>query len=313
MTPSDPALLARAVQHFSRADQSLADWTAASVRALPIESGVSKVAVQRYELTCPDGTQARVVVKPCGLNERRTLARLDGQEGVPGAYVPDLHTDGVAEVVMQDAGETLLGSALADTRAAAQALSAVHARFLGKRGELAWLPELDAAYLEGFIVESCWRPAWQRAQANPDFMREFGSGFAAVEVSVQTLTHDLLHFSAHHELQTLAHTDVYHGHIFRQGQRAVVIDWGQARYAPPFLDLGDTFGTPEAAQLYRTALARRGVLLDDPTFEEGHRLARRFAGVRYLWWWLEAWQQGPQAWNRAGLERLLGMAAGELG
>ncbi|WP_425147837.1 phosphotransferase [Deinococcus sp.] len=308
MTSLSDFLLTQAMRHFSAAD-----WSAASVQALPIESGVSGVKVRRYELTHPDGPCARVVVKPCGLKERLTLARLDGGEGVPGAYVPDLHSDEEADVVMEDAGETLLGWTLADREAAARALSAVHAHFMGRRAELAWLPDLDAAYLEGFIVERCWRGTWQRARGNPDFVREFGGWISVVEASVQTLAADLLAFVAQTDVQTLAHTDVYYGHIFRQGERAVVIDWGQARYAPLFLDIGDTFDTAEGAQVYRTALAARGVRLSDSVFETGHRLARRFAGVRYVWWWLESWQRDPQDWNREGLERMLGMAAGQPG
>ena len=129
----------------------------------------------------------------------------------------------------------------------------------------------------------------------------------------QTLAADLLTFSTQTDLLTLAHTDVYYGHIFQQGGRVTVIDWGQTRYAPLILDLGDTFDTAEAAQLYRAALAARGIVLDDATYQAGHRLARRFAGIRYVWWWLESWQQHPQDWNRAGLERMLGMAAGQPG
>ena len=131
-----------------------------------------------------------------------------------------------------------------------------------------------------------------------------------MEASAYTLADDLLAFEARTDLATLAHTDIYHGHVFEQAGRALVIDWGQARYGTLFLDLGDTFDTPEAGQLYREALAERGVRLDDNTFRTGHLLARRFAGVRYLWWWLESWRQEPQTWNRDGLERTLAMAAG---
>ena len=303
-TPS--SVLTQAMSHFSGTD-----WSRASVQELPIESGVSGVNVRRYELTHPNGKQARVVVKPCALKERLTLARLDGCEGVPRAYVPDLAVETEVNVVMQDVGETLLGWTVADREAAARSLSAVHARFLNCRDDLPWLPEVDLAYVEGFIVDRCWRGTWEKAKENPGVLREFGSWVESVEASARTLAADLLTFTSQSDVLTLAHTDVYYGHIFQQDGQATVIDWGQARYAPLILDIGDTFDTSEAAQLYRSALAVRGIQLNDATFAAGHRLARRFAGIRYVWWWLESWQQHPQDWNRAGLERMLGMAAGE--
>ncbi len=155
----------------------------------------------------------------------------------------------------------------------------------------------------------CWRPAWQEARLDPRFTAAFGAHVEAVEASALGLADDLLAFAAGAGVDTLAHTDVYYGHIFERAGGASVIDWGQARFAPLFLDLGDTFDTPEAAGVYRAALAARGVTLDDAVFAQGHRLARRFAGVRYVWWWLASWRAGPQDWNRAGLARMLGMAA----
>ena len=282
-------------------------------RALPIDPGVSKVPVRRWEVARGDGTTLRLVTKPCGLTERRTLAALDGLDAVPRAFVPDTSRDEILEVLMTDAGETLLGWGLDAKQRAAEALSEVHARHLGRQSVLAWLPRLDRAYLDGFIVDRCWRGAWDGALGDERFTAAFGRWVDAVEASARTLAVDLITFEAGAKANTLAHTDVYHGHVFEHGGRAVVIDWGQARYAPLFLDLGDTFDTPEAARVYRAALAARGVRLDDEVFGEGHRLARRFAGVRYVWWWLESWRRDPQDWNRAGLERTVRMAAGDPG
>lgn len=309
MTLPNEQLLHDALLHFTgRQPKGL------NVRALPINAGVSKVPVQRLEVALADGSPVRLVTKPCGLSERRTLTTLNGLNAVPRVFVPDTTSDEVQEVVMTDAGETLLGLDLDAKRRAAEALAEVHARFLGRGSELAWMPCLERPYLEGFIVAHCWRRAWDGALEDERFTTTFGGWVNAVEASTRTLTDDLMTFEARANMNTLAHTDVYYGNVFEQHERAVMIDWGQARYAPLFLDLGDTFNMPEEARVYREALAARSVDLsvdlDDEVFREGHLLARRFAGVRYLWWWLESWRGEPQDWNREGLERTLGMAAG---
>ncbi|HEX8509815.1 MAG TPA: hypothetical protein VF635_10025 [Propionibacteriaceae bacterium] len=260
----DQGLLARAVAHLAGPDA-----TVLAVRTLPINAGVSGVAVRRLAVQVAAAGVLHVVVKPCSRQERVTLALLDGLRSVPRVFVDETSRAALEDVVMLDAGETLLGFDERAKRLAALALSEVHARFLGRHQELAALAPLTQDYLEEFIVAGCWRPAWQRAV-----------------------------------------TDDYHGHVFDTGDRAVVIDWGQARRAPLFLDLGDTFDTPVSGRIYQQALAARGVLLGDDVFSRGHGLSLRFAGIRYLWWWLDSWLADPQDWNRSGLVRTLAMAAG---
>lgn len=306
----DAALLARAAAHLLGRPS-----TVTGLRALPINAGVSRVNVRRYEVDMAGSSPLRLVLKPCGRTERRTLAALDGVNGVPRAFVPDTETDDVQDVALEDAGEALLTTGEAGWARAAAALTGVHVRFLGHGHELLWLPRLDAPYLDGFILEQCWRGAWQRALADERFLARFGRFRPRVEASAGHLTRDLLAFEARHgaQVNTLAHTDVYHGHLFERGGDALVIDWGQARYAPFFLDLGDTFGTADGARVYRDALAARGITVPHEVFWTGFALARRFAGLRYVWWWTGAWQRAPQDWNEAGLERMLALAAGDEG
>ncbi|WP_027483269.1 hypothetical protein [Deinococcus pimensis] len=287
---------------------STADVTSAA--ALPIDPGVSRVDVRRWHVTFEDGREVRLVIKPCGLTERRTLHALRDLHAVPRTFIPDLTTDDTQDVALLDAGETPLGWDLDAKRRAALAFSEVHARHFGRGDDLAWLPPVDAVYLEDFIVRTCWAGAWTRALDHAEFMRRHAGWVDAVEASASHLTRDVLKFEGWSETRTLAHTDVYHGHVLERDGRALIIDWGQARYASLFLDLGDTFDSPEAAGVYRSALAARGIDLSDEVFEAGRRVARRFAGVRYVWWWLEAWQRDPQGWVDEGLERMLRMAAG---
>lgn len=305
---SDAALLARAAAHLRGRPVVVS-----SVQALPIHAGVSRVNVRRYEVEVDEGSPLRLVLKPCGRTERRTLAALDGLAGVPRAFVPDISIDDVLDVALEDAGEALLPPGKAGWARAADALAGIHAHFLGRGADLPWLPRLDEAYIEGFILGRCWRGAWERAVADERFLAHFGRFRPRVEASAAHLARDLLAYEARHgaQVNSLAHTDVYYGHIFERDGVALVIDWGQARYAPFFLDLGDTFGTADGGQVYREALEARGVSVPHNVFWTGFTLARRFAGLRYVWWWTQSWQHDPQDWNAAGLERMLGMAAGE--
>ena len=291
MAQVDEKLLLDALACFTRRRPVTLD-----ARELPINPGSSGVSVRRFE-AATGSEPLRLVTKPCGLAERRTLNALDGLAAVPRAFVPD-------------AGETLPGFDPDAQRRAAEALAEVHARFLGRRRELAWLPELERSYVNEFIVAWCWRRTWDGALEDEQFITMFGDRVGAVERSVRPLAAGLLAFAARAEVDTLAHTDVYYGHVFEQAGRALVIDWGQARYAPLFLDLGNTFDTPEGARRYREALAGWGVRLDDGVFRDGHLLARCFAGVRYLWW-LASWRAEPQGWKQRGARAHAGHGGGQ--
>lgn len=130
------------------------------------------------------------------------------------------------------------------------------------------------------------------------FQAAFGSWQKPVEESAARLAGDLTGFADRLQLNTLVHTDIFPGQILGQEGRALIINWGQARRAPLFLDLGVTFDTIEAGWVYRDALADRGVFIDDDVFRRGHQLGRRFADIRYLRFWLNAWRAHPQEANR---------------
>ena len=213
-------------------------------------------------------------------------------------------------VVMLDPGQSLLGADGRSQRLAAEALSEVHARFMGRDAQLSALPPLTTEYVEDVIVSGCWRETWTSACGDQRFQNAFTSWIEPVELSASRLASDVLAFSERLQLNTLTHTDVHRGRLVDGGDRALILDWSQSRCALLFLDLGDTFDSVESGWVYRDALAARGWVFDDDVFGRGHRLARRFAGIRYLAHWLKAWLATPQEWNRAGLQRTLAMAAG---
>jgi hypothetical protein len=235
-------------------------------------------------------------------------ALLEGLHAVPRAHVEQTSHGQAFELVEPDQGEPLTGTDDRSKRLVAEALSEVHAQFLGRDVKLTGLPSLTEQYLQD-VVRS-WGSSWTAARNVRRFEESFQRWVWPVEASAIRLTSDLLAFSEGLQLNTLTHTDVHSGRLLDVGDRVQITDWSQARCAPLFLDLGDTFDTVESGWIYRDALAARGCMFDDDVFGRGHLLGRRFAGVRYLQHWLEAWLTTPQDGNRAGLERTLAMAAG---
>lgn len=302
VTTSEAGLLSRAVTHFlGRPLMSVA------ITGLPVDVGTSASSNRSFEVEVDGPRFLRVTIRSCPVTERVVLALLDGLRAVPRVHIEETSQDQTLDVVEQ-ASELLLGVDERSKRLAAEALSEVHARFLGRDAQLGAVPPLTEQYLEDFIL-SGWRGAWSSACRDDRFMDAFGSWTRPVEVSAAHLTADLLKFSHRLQLNTLTHTDVHPRRLLDAGDRALILDWGQARRAPLFLDLGDTFDTVEAGSIYREALAAKGCLFSDNVFSKGHLLARRFAGIRYLPYWLQAWLDTPQERNRAGLQRTLNMAA----
>ena len=298
-------LLARAVAHLLGTSSPVATF-----HMVPADAENSATSVRRYEVEVGGAERIRVVVKACSLRERIVLALLDGAEAVPRAFVEDTSSDRTVDVVMMDAGDSASGLDGRAKRLAAEALSEVHVRFLGRDAELSRLPGLTEEYLRDVIVSGCWRRAWVTSLADQRFQHEFGSWVPSVEASAADLPVDLLSFSHRLQLNTLAHTDIRPERLRDVGERALVLGWREARCAPLFLDVGNIFDTQTSGWIYRDALAARGVLFDDDVFSRGHLLARRFAGIRYLRFRLASWLAAPGELSRDRLQRTLAMAAG---
>lgn len=308
LTISDAGFLTRATTRFLGRSPSSMTFT-----SLPGSVGTSALSGRPFEVEV-DGTRLlRVTIRSCPRAERVVLALLDGCRAVPRVHIEETFLDQALDVVVEETSRSLLGVDDRSKRLAAEALSEVHARYLGREAQLSAVPPLTEPYLRDFIVSACWRESWTSSCRDERFMDAFGSWTAPVEASAAYLPADLLRFSHRLQLNTLTHTDVHYGRIIDDGDRAVIADWSQARCAPLFLDLGDTFNTVESGWIYRDALAAKGCIFSDDVFSRGHLLARRFAGIRYLPFWLQSWLEKPQEWNRAGLQRTLAMAASTSG
>src|SRR5581483_3117460 len=80
-------------------------------------------------------------------------------------------------------------------------------------------------------------------------------------------------------------------HVRADGDRAYLIDWGQARYGPLYLDLPNYF-TPDEALLYRDALAELGHAIPTDLFLQRYRQATRYPGFKYIGFVLYMWRPG---------------------
>ena len=304
LTASEVALLIRAVSY-------LVDVPASSVTSIRplVRAELSAVDVRRYDIEVEGALPFRVVVRPCLPAERRVQALLEGVNAVAKAHVEE-NSDGHSFAWVElDRADSLIGTDVRSKRLVAEALSEVHAQFLGRDAQLTDVPSMTEQYLQDVILS--WCGSWTAARKERRFAVTFERWVRPVEVSASRLPADLLAFSEGLQLNTLTHTDVRRERLLDVGNRVEITGWSQARCAPLFLDLGDTFDTAASGWIYRDALAARGCVFDDDVFSRGHLLARRFAGIRYLAYWLTSWLTSPSDRNRTGLQRTLAMAAGQ--
>jgi hypothetical protein len=274
------------------------------VRALPIGAGASGAAVRRYELTLAGGPPAtlRLVTKEAGPVERRALAHLHAQ-GLPG--VPFSHTlagDSAAPalVAMQDVGDTHRPDSRgpisgAMVRREAATLAAIHAANWGRGAELPWLPRADRAYYARMIEQIAWRPAWQRAVADPAFRAAFAAELPRVEAAATRIVDEMAALAAEGDALTLVHTDLNPSNVLRHAGGVYLVDWQAAHYGPAYLDVPHHFHTPALAEHYRAALAAQGRALAPRAFYARWRVAARYTALRYMWWTLAAWREDAAA------------------
>lgn len=227
-----------------------------------------------YERADGDG-QITLVTKNAPLHERRTLVWL-GARGmpVPFSYTHDLTTDVPALICMQ-----YIENAPAPAEralCAARALAAIHADTMGQEDALPWLPRADASYIAEIVAY--WREPWQAALVGPEQMEAYvarhgyqweamalGGNFAAefaadtpsLAAAAARFQREMAALWAEGDALTLIHADSHREHLRVRDSQGYILDWGQARYGPLYLDLPNYFARDDAL-LYRDALAERG-------------------------------------------------------
>jgi phosphotransferase family enzyme len=283
----------------------------AGVRALPIETGASGAPVRRYELTLTGGPPAasnaapatvRLVTKEAGPVERRALAHLHarGLPGVPFSHTLAPDTGAPALVAMQDVGDTHRPNSRSPIPAVmvqreAAVLAAIHAAHWGRGADLPWLPRADRAYFARMIEQVAWRPAWERAVADPAFRAAFAADLPRVEAAAAGIVDEMAALAAAGDALTLVHTDLNPSNVLWHAGGVYLVDWQAAHYGPAYLDVPHHFHTPALAEHYRAALAAHGIVIPPATFAACRRVAARYTALRYMWWTLAAWQEDPAA------------------
>jgi Ser/Thr protein kinase RdoA (MazF antagonist) len=164
-------------------------------------------------------------------------------------------------------------------RPVVESLARVHAHFGSRLDQLGWLPRLDGAAID----------------------QAFGAALHGLEAAGGRQPHPLL-AQAHAALvsagadpavraafavlpRTLTHGDVHPWNIVRlPGGRAVLIDWGNARLAPPMLDLANLVEIDsENWEVYLLAWSRATAEALDPDLARlGYHWATVMINLQYL-------------------------------
>ncbi|CAA9566710.1 MAG: hypothetical protein AVDCRST_MAG49-3129 [uncultured Thermomicrobiales bacterium] len=272
-----------------------------AIEPRPIGAGLSGAAVRRYQVTLdgPEGRRAvRLVTKEASSAERRAVALLNGQgqPSVPFGHALDPDGEAPALLCLEDLGDEHRPSSLSPIpaevfRREAAGLAAIHAANLGGTQDLGWLPRLGREAVAEAIERAFFRPAWERALAEPDFRRDFGAAIAPVERHAAAVADEMAALHAEDDAVTLVHTDINPSNVLLRGGRAYFVDWQDVHAGSLYVDLPHHFDTLARAEVYRVALAERGVAIPPGHFAKRYRIAARYTGLRYCWWALDAWRE----------------------
>ncbi len=276
-----------------------------------LKGGLSGSKVQRFRLRLSTGQASSLIVKESSPLEDRVLTWLTAQGHACLPYHCALEQAGTGEtlICLEDLGDETRPNSLAECSeevwtGEAAGLAGIHARNLG--ADLDWLPRANEAYYRAYIEKKFWRPAWERALGQQDFVTTFGAAIPRVEAVAASVLAEMTALYAEGTSLTLTHSDINPGNVLVPPGRVAFVDWGTAHLAPFYLDVPHHFFTLELAEHYRRALETQGVLISRDDFAERYRVAARYIALRYLWWTLEAWQQDHrlEPWVRHYFGRL---------
>ncbi|MEK3833779.1 MULTISPECIES: aminoglycoside phosphotransferase family protein [unclassified Paenibacillus] len=286
-----------------------------SIESKPMGLGSQAVELNRHSVIIQaDDKTSRVslVSKQATRLERQVLRTLYAQR----ANVPFSCSDGAESeerflVCLQDVdAQTDYGSLdihslqLSETRA----LSHIHLSNFGQKKELSWLPEADSLHIEKMIYER-WKPQWQTAKENEQFIDVFGDYILSVEAAANTFLEDIQQVIHDETSQTLIHNDLNPGNVLVHNNTDVsFIDWEEARYGSIFLDIPLRLRTAEQLEEYKRLLAASNIEFSISQFNQLYAIASRYLGLRYISWNLGAWTSDSRA--KEDLRKYLDMVTG---
>jgi aminoglycoside phosphotransferase (APT) family kinase protein len=173
-----------------------------------------------------------------------------------------------------------------------ESLARVHAYFASRVEQLDWLCHVDAGVflhtldraMEGLIEAQSRRP-------HP--------ALAAVRRDLELASEDPVPLTALGKLPvTLTHGDVHPGNIINLSDaRSILIDWGNARIAPPMLDLANMveIDSPNWTTYLSTWEAANGEAMDANIARLGYYWATVMINVQYLPYVASRWPEDTEA------------------
>ena len=288
------------------------------------EQGFSGATLHYYDVTYARGgdvAEVTLVTKDAPLLERRTLAWLQTQAlPIPFNQTRDLTTDQPVPVCMQYI-PTLPQAQ--HVQQVAQALAAIHAAGMQRADELSWLPRADPAFVDAFIINACWRTAWQELLADGEFIDGYGNRhgpprpggnfpgtFAPytqpLEAAAARFLATVSELWDEGDSLTLIHGDFHGDHARMKGDRAYIIDWGTAHYGSLYLDLPNYFSRDDVV-LYRDALAELGHAIPLDIFLARYDAVRPYPGFKYFGIGLYNWCYGDPPHQRDNVMHFIDM------
>jgi hypothetical protein len=278
----------------------------------PINMGLQAVDLRRYKVLLGNKAEISLITKSATSIERRVLNRLYKQKAnVPYSLSYGSEVEERAPVCIQDVDyQTDYGNLNINLlqKKEMKALAHIHASNFGLRKELSWLPLADCAHIEKMINER-WKPQWEVAKNDDQFINVFGDYITAVESTASTIIGDLQNLVNDEANYTLIHNDLNPGNVLVHNSTDVFfIDWEEARYGSLFLDIPLRCGSTEQVEEYRESLSAKGVEFSDSRFTQFFNVASRYVGLKYMGWNLGNWTNNSHA--REGLQKYLGMVVG---
>lgn len=286
-----------------------------SIESTPISMGSQAVELMRHSVlikVLDETSKLSLVSKYATRIERQVLTRLYSQRAsVPFSYSDGSELDERFLICIQDVDYQTnyrnINVRLLQ-KSETKALSYIHASNFGQRRELSWLPEVDSLHIEKMIYER-WKPQWQAAKRNEQFIDIFGDYIPFVEAVANTIFEDIQHLINDESSQTLIHNDLNPGNVLVHNNTDVLfIDWEEARYGSLFLDIPLRCGTSEQIEDYKGLLADKSIEFSYDHFNQMYAIASRYLGLRYMSWNLGAWTSNSHA--KDDLKKYLDMVVG---
>ncbi|WP_106768820.1 phosphotransferase family protein [Paenibacillus faecalis] len=276
------------------------------IESTPLNMGYQAVNLSRHKVLIDDqGTQEYVslITKMANKTERRILHRLFLQSAkVPFTRTHDIDSKDRALICIQDVDyktnyQNLELEML--QKKEVRALAYIHKTNHGLREDLSWLPLADRDHIEKMINER-WKPVWEKAKTNEQFIETFGKYIPEVEAVSHRIADDIEVVLNDESSHTLIHNDLNPANVLVHNNDDVLfIDWEEARYGSFFLDIPLRFDLSEV-------MASLGVETPVERFEKWYVIASRFLGIRFMTWNLSVWTTNPYA--KDGLQKYLNMA-----